>query len=130
MTDVLPLLLAFGAGLFLGGLLAGLRITGRLRSQAQRAEATVDELRKQLDMERETLLSVRQAWAEAQQARVTAETRMVDTARQLLEQKALIDHTRQELTGSFQALSGEALKQNSEAFLKLAAMSFETLHVK
>lgn len=130
MTDVLPLLLAFGAGLFLGGLLAGLWITGRLRSQAQRAEATVDELRKQLDIERETLLSVRQAWAEAQQARVTAETRMEDTARQLLEQKALIDHTRQELTGSFQALSGEALKQNSEAFLKLAAMSFETLHVK
>jgi DNA recombination protein RmuC len=55
---------------------------------------------------------------------------MEDMARQVLEQKALIDHTHQELIGSFQALSGEALKQNNEAFLKLAAVSFETLHVK
>ena len=130
MTDILPILLAFGAGLFLGGLLTGLWITGRLRSQAQRAEATVDELRKQLERERDALVSVRQAWNDVQQARVTAETRMEDMARQLLEQKALIDHTHQELIGSFQALSGEALKQNNEAFLKLAAVSFETLHVK
>jgi DNA recombination protein RmuC len=130
MTDIIPLLLVLGIGLFLGGLLMGLWITSRLRPQALRAEATVDELRKQLERERDALASVRQAWAEAQQARVTAETRMEDTARQLVEQKALIDHTRQELMGSFQALSGEALKQNSEAFLKLAAVSFETLHVK
>lgn len=101
-----------------------------MRPQAQRAEATVEELRKQLEIERDALVSIRQAWAEAQQARVTAETRMEDTARQLLEQKSSFDHTRQELMGSFQALSGEALKQNSEAFLKLAAVSFETLHVK
>ncbi len=130
MTDLFPLLLAAGAGLFLGGLLIGLWVNGRLRPQVQRAEATVDELRKQLELERDALVSIRQAWSEAQQARVTAETRMEDTARQLLEQKALIDHTRQELTGSFQALSGEALKQNNEAFLKLAAVSFETLQVK
>ncbi len=130
MTDILPILLSFGAGLFLGSLLTGLWITGRLRSQAQRAEATVDELRKQLERERDALVSVRHALNEAQQARVTAETRMEDMARQLLEQKALIDHTHQELIGSFQALSGEALKQNNEAFLKLAAVSFETLHVK
>lgn len=130
MTELHTILLAFGAGLFLGGLLTGLWITSRLRPQAQRAEATVDELRKQLEIERDALVSIRQAWAEAQQARVTAETRMEDTARQLLEQKSSFDHTRQELMGSFQALSGEALKQNSEAFLKLAAVSFETLHVK
>jgi DNA recombination protein RmuC len=90
----------------------------------------VGELRKELERERAAIESVRQAWTEAQQARVTAETRMEETARQLLEQKALIDHTRQELMGSFQALSGEALKQNNEAFLKLAAASFEALHVK
>lgn len=130
MPDTVTLVLSFGVGLVLGGLLVGLWITGRLRPQAQRAEATVDELRKQLEREQEAILSVRQAWTEAQQARVTAETRMEDTTRQLLEQKALIDHTRHELMGSFQALSGEALKQNNEAFLKLAAVSFETLHVK
>ena len=130
MTDLVPLLIAFGAGLVLGGLLAGLWITGRLRSQAQRAEATVEELRKQVELERDALVSIRQELSVVQQARVTAETRMEDTARQLADQKSLIDHTRQELAGSFQALSGEALKQNNEAFLKLAAVSFETLHVK
>lgn len=130
MTDIISLLLAFVAGLVLGGLLAGLWIISRLRPQSQRAEATVDELRKQLETERDALLSVRQAWAEAQQARVAAETRVEETARQFVEQKALIDHTRQELMGSFQALSGEALKQNNEAFLKLASVSFETLHIK
>ena len=130
MTDLTPLLLALGVGLFLGSLLSGLWITGRLRPQAQRAEATVDELRKQLETERTALIVTRQAWSEAHQARVVAETRMEDASRQLQEQKALIDHTRRELTGSFQALSGEALKQNSEAFLKLAAVSFETLHIK
>lgn len=130
MAEIPALLLACGAGLFLGSLLTGLWITGRLRSQAQRAEATVDELRRHLENEQEALLSVRQAWAEAQQARVTAEVRMEEAARQLVEQKALIDHTRLELMGSFQALSGEALKQNNEAFLRLAAVSFESLHVK
>jgi DNA recombination protein RmuC len=130
VVEIPALLFACGAGLFLGSLVTGLWIIGRLRPQAQRAEATVDELRRQLEREQEALLSVRQAWAEAQQARVTAETRMEEAARQLVEQKALIDHTRQELMGSFQALSGEALKQNNEAFLKLAAVSFESLHVK
>ncbi len=129
MTDM-PFLLAFAIGLLLGGLLTGLWVTSRLRSQAQRAEATVDELRKQLEIERDALMFLRQELSVVQQARVTAETRMEDTARQLTEQKNLLDHTRQELMGSFQALSGEALKQNSEAFLKLAAVSFETLHVK
>jgi DNA recombination protein RmuC len=130
MPDTVTLVISFGGGLALGGLLVGLWITSRLRPQAQRAEATVEELRKQVELERDALMSLRQELSVVQQARVTAETRMEDTARHLTEQKNLLDHTRQELMGSFQALSGEALKQNNEAFLKLAAVSFETLHVK
>lgn len=130
MPDTVTLVLSFGGGLVLGGLLVGLWITSRLRPQAQRAEATVEELRKQVELERGVLVSIRQELSVVQQARVTAETRIEDTARQLTEQKTLLDHTREELIGSFQALSGEALKQNNEAFLKLAAVSFETLHVK
>src|SRR6185312_9914110 len=130
MPDTVTLVVSFGGGLVLGGLLVGLWITSRLRPQAQRAEATVEELRKQVELERDALMSLRQELSVVQQARITAETRMEDTARHLTEQKNLLDHTRQELMGSFQALSGEALKQNNEAFLKLAAVSFETLHVK
>ncbi|UVT18033.1 MAG: DNA recombination protein RmuC [Nitrospira sp.] len=127
---MIPLFTGFGAGLLLGGLLVGLWVTGRLRAQSQRAEATVDELRTQLDVERAAAASLHERLSEAQRARVTAETRLEEAARQLTEQKSLIDHTRHELVESFQALSGEALKQNNEAFLKLATVSFETLHVK
>jgi len=130
MTEMIPLLTGFGAGLLLGGLLVGLWVTGRLRAQSQRAEATVDELRTQLDVERAAAASLHEKLSEAQHARITAETRLEEAARQLTEQRSLIDHTRQELVESFQALSGEALKQNNEAFLKLAAVSFETLHVR
>ena len=123
-------LIGFVTGLFLGGVVIGLWVTSRLRPLAQRAEATADELRKQVDQERTVTFSIRQELAAVQQARVAAETRIEDAARQLVEQRSLIDHTRHELIGSFQALSGEALKQNNEAFLKLAAVSFESLHVK
>ncbi|MBH0196975.1 MAG: DNA recombination protein RmuC [Nitrospira sp.] len=130
MSDFIPLLAGLAIGLLLGGLLAGLWVTSRLRAQSQRAEATVDELRRQLDRERQEEAMVRQALAEAQQARTAAETRIEDVTKQLADQTALLDQARQELLGSFQALSGEALKQNNEAFLKLAAVSFEALHVK
>ena len=130
MTDYTPFLIAFGAGLFLGSLLVGLWITSRLRPEARRAEAIVDELRKQLDSERTSVGSLRQQLAEAQQSRVAAETRTEAAVQQLADQKTLVDSTRQELIGSFQSLSSEALKHNNETFLKLAAVSFETLQVK
>ena len=129
MSEMMPLAVGIGIGL-LGGVIVALWVTGRLRAQSQRAEATVEALRTQLDREREEVSLVRRDLAEAQQARIAAETRIDDATRQLAEQKALLDHARQELIASFQALSGEALKQNNEAFLKLAAVSFEALHVK
>jgi DNA recombination protein RmuC len=130
MSEMILIAVGLGIGLLLGGLLVDLWVTSRLRAQSQRAEATVDELRKQLDLERQEGSLVRRELTEAQQARVAAETRIEDATKQLADQKALLDHARQELMGSFQALSGEALKQNNEAFLKLAAVSFESLHVK
>lgn len=130
MSEMIPLAVSLGIGLLVGGALAGLWVTTRLRAASQRAEATVDELRKQLDLDRQEGSLVRRELADVQQARVAAETRIEDATKQLTDQKILLDQARQELLGSFQALSGEALKQNNEAFLKLAAVSFEALHVK
>ena len=130
MSEMIPLAVALAIGCVFGGVLAGLWVTTRLRAQSQRAEATVDELRKQLDLERQEGALVRRELAEAQHARIAAETRIEEATKQLADQKLLLDQARQELVGSFQALSGEALKQNNEAFLKLAAVSFEALHVK
>jgi DNA recombination protein RmuC len=130
MSELIPLSIALGIGLLLGGLLTGLWITSRLRPHSQRAEATVEELRKQLDLERQDAALVRSELADSHHARVAAETRIEAATQQLTDQKELLDRTRQELTGAFQALSGEALKQNNEAFLKLAAVSFESLQNK
>ena len=130
ITDANLLFIGIGVGSLLGGLLVGLGINGRLRPQTQRAEATTQEVRTQLEQERTTVLFLRQELSQTHQARVMAETRMEETTRQLIAQKTLLEQTRQELVGSFQVLSGEALKQNNEAFLKLAAVTFETLHVK
>ncbi|MDH5253622.1 MAG: hypothetical protein OEW25_09880, partial [Nitrospira sp.] len=76
MSDVIYLAAGLTVGLLLGSLLAGVWITGRLRAQAQRAEATTDELRKQLDRERQEGALSRQALAEAQHAQTVAETRI------------------------------------------------------
>ena len=130
MSETITLMTGLGIGFLLGGALVGLWVTMRLRAQSQRAEATVDELRKQLDREREEGAALHRELAESQQARVAAETRSAETTKQLADQKTLLDQARQELVGSFQALSGEALKQNNDAFLKLAAVSFETLQAK
>lgn len=130
MNETAILVTGLGVGLLVGGSLVGLWISGRLRAQAQRAEATAEELRQQLDRQRADEATVRRELLDAQQARVAAETRLAETTTQLADQKALLDQARVELVQAFQALSGEALKQNNEAFLKLAAVSFEALQAK
>ena len=130
MSDLILPAIGLLVGLLLGGLFAGLWVGGRLRIQSQRAEATADELRRQLELDRQDRTVLRRDLAEAQQARAAAEARIEGVTKQLADQKSLLDQARQELLHSFQGLSGEALKQNNEAFLKLASVSFEALHAK
>ncbi|MBH0198864.1 MAG: DNA recombination protein RmuC [Nitrospira sp.] len=130
MSDFILLAIGLLVGLLLGGLFAGLWVGGRLRVQSQRAEATTDELRKQLDLDRQDRMVLGRELAEAQQARAAAEARIESVTKQLADERTLLDQARQELLHSFQGLSGEALRQNNEAFLKLASVSFEALHAK
>ena len=133
---------AFGLGVLVGGLLGALivgfwiaaRVRANLQGQllttgerAQRAESLADELRRQVLQDRLDLDRIRQDLSEASRARAVAETRAAEAALHLNEQMTLLGQARQELAETFQALSGEALKQNNEAFLNLARSSFETL---
>ncbi len=135
----------FGAGVlvggFLGALIVGFWIASRVRAslqaqllttgeRAQRAESLADELRRQAEQDRLDLDRIRQDLSEASQARAVAETKAGEAALHLNEQKTLLGQARQELAETFQALSGEALKQNNEAFLNLARSSFETLQAE
>ena len=135
----------FGAGVLVGGLLGalivGFWIAARVRAnvqaqllttgeRAQRAESLADELRRQVLQNCLDLDRIRQDLSEASQARAVAETRGAEVALHLNEQKTLLGQARLELAETFQALSGEALKQNNEAFLNLARSSFETLQAE
>ena len=135
----------FGAGVLVGclfgALIVGFWLTARVRAnvqaqllatgeRTQRAESLSDELRRQASQDRLDLDRVRQELSEASQARAVAETRAAEAALHLNEQKTLLGQARQELAETFQALSGEALKQNNEAFLNLARSSFETLQAE
>ena len=136
---------AFGAGFLLGGLIGalviGFWIASRMRAnaqaqvlasgeRAQRAESLAEELRRQVLQNSLDLDRIRQDLSDASQARAVAETRAAETALHLNEQKTLLVQARQELAETFQALSGEALKQNNEAFLTLARSSFATLQAE
>lgn len=128
-------------GVLLGAVIVGLWIASRVRAslqtellstgeRAQRAESLAVELRRQVEQDRSDLDRIRQELSEASHARAVAETKAVEAALHLDEQKTLLVQARQELAETFQALSGEALKQNNEAFLNLARSSFETLQAE
>lgn len=128
-------------GLVLGALVAGMWVAGRLRAKvqaefsstaerAQRAEALVGELRNHMGSDRAELDRIRLELADMTRARAVAETQAVETAKHADEQKALLAQARQELAEAFQALSGEALKHNNEAFLNLAKTAFQTLQAE
>ena len=87
----------------------------------------LEKQRAEQDAEVERL---RQAWAEAREGRTKAETRMEEVTRSLEDQKSILAQARQELHDSFQALSGQALQQNNEAFLSLARTSFAALQAE
>lgn len=129
------------AGLGVGILVTGWWVTARTQSRvhaqllesgerAQRADALAAALQQRLDDHQAEMGQLRQALTESQEGRTKAETRMEVMTRSLEDQKTLLAQARQELHDSFEALSGQALKQNNEAFLDLARTSFETLQAE
>lgn len=135
------LLIGIAVGLVVGILIAGWWVTSRVQSRvhaqllesgerAQRADASAAALRQRLEDQEAEVGQLREALAESQQGRTRAETRMEEVARSLEDQKSLLAQARQELHASFEALSGQALKENNQAFLNLARTSFATLQTE
>ncbi|HSN03737.1 MAG TPA: DNA recombination protein RmuC [Nitrospira sp.] len=139
--DVSALLLGILVGLILGAMTSGFLVSSRSSrrfqqesveqiGRAERAESLAAELRRQAEQDRVEGERLRADLALAQQARAAADTRLEEAQKNVAEQKHLLDQARQQLLESFQALSSEALKQNNQAFLNLARVSFETLQAK
>lgn len=136
MTDITALTVGGGVGILAGALVAGWWAAARLRrrfhnqvletaERAQRAEAVAVELRRHAEQERGEVADLRHALAEAQQARVAAETRLEEALKRVEEHHTTLAQAKLELTETFQALSGTALQRNNEAFLNLATATFQ-----
>lgn len=114
-----------GVGAASGAALAWWLIGARMRVGTESAlKESAERLRRTETMNEQ----LRQKLAESQTACAVAETKHDEAVRHFQEQKELIQGARRDLEASFQALSGQALKQNNEAFLQLARSAFANLH--
>ncbi|MDH4231954.1 MAG: DNA recombination protein RmuC [Nitrospirota bacterium] len=84
-------------------------VIGELRQLTRQKDADMNQLRSQLDDEKQT--------------KVEALTKLDEARRGFDEQKALIETMKKEMTDTFNALSSAALKSSSEDFLRLASES-------
>jgi DNA recombination protein RmuC len=119
------------AGVLIGGAVAWIlarahvraRLLTDLQSRESRlaaAEATVDELRKQLGQHDLDAADLRDQLATAQTQRAHAETRWEAARQNLDEQRRLLDDAQARLGETFKALSVDALRESNTAFLQLA----------
>lgn len=124
------LIIMAGAGWVFGASRARFAATSALRQQEQRtaaAEARVDEVRQQLASARADFETLRQRLSHAETARTAAETRAVETEKNLSEQKGLLDEAKVKLSDTFRSLASEALAGNNTGFLTLAEEKFRAL---
>lgn len=91
-----------------------------LRVRAARAEATAVELRRQAEALTTEAAQLRDALKREQVARATAQTRLEEADKHLLEQRRLLEDAEKRLKDTFAALSAEALRQNADAFARQA----------
>lgn len=82
-----------------------------IRGQLQRADTSIEQLRSNLDAER--------------QAKVKAETELKDANLRIEEERKTLDDAKARLTDAFKALAGDALNKSNDSFLKLAKETFD-----
>ncbi len=119
--------IALLAGLAVGGVVAWLVAAARGKALAAAAEGTVRELRAQVETAAADAAELRVRLEAETAARVKAETELAEAAKNLEEQRKLLEEAKARLTDTFKALSADALKSSSEAFLTLAKKSLEAV---
>jgi len=126
MGYALAVLVGVAAGALAVWLLTGVRLA-RAQERASAAQGSISELREQLQRAQAETQRLQGVLSGEMQARVRAQTELGEALRGAEEQKKLIEQARTALTDAFKALSHDALKSSSEAFLELAKKSFEAL---
>lgn len=124
------LLLGACAGWFWAGARLRAVITGQVLTAESSAKAAAEvnaELRRQMEQDAEELNQVREQLVREQEARVKAETTLVETKNNLEEQKQLLVVATDRLANTFKALSADALQSNNQSFLHLARQALENI---
>jgi len=128
MTEIIYLIL----GIIIGGIASWFIASSRLHKnysgqitelekKASSAEARIEELRQQHIQKESDLNNLRKELDSERQSKVEALTRLDESQKNLEEQKTLLEAMKTELTDTFNALSAAALKSSSEDFLRLAS---------
>lgn len=130
---IFSITLSMGIGLLIGVVIISGRNRGRdkivieLQAQVQSYEKLINEIRQQAGNKDEIIERIRREISSAEQAKISAETRLEEAAGNIEEQKKLLERAEEKLTTTFQALSGESLKSNNKAFVELAKETLETV---
>ncbi|MFN3480747.1 MAG: DNA recombination protein RmuC, partial [Thermodesulfovibrionales bacterium] len=98
-----------------------LRQIAEVEGRAKGAEAVVNELRQQVQQRESDINQIRTELDRERQQRVETVTRLGEAQKNLEEQKAMIELMKAELTDTFRAHASAALKSSNEDFLKLAS---------
>ncbi|MCK4358841.1 MAG: DNA recombination protein RmuC [Candidatus Cloacimonetes bacterium] len=103
------------------GLIVGIIITVLiLRGKSSLQRQLINDLKKEHSTKQEEIDILRSA-------KTVAETKFQEAQKNIEEQKQLLKKATEQLTDTFSALSANALKSNSEEFLKLAKQNLETI---
>ncbi len=134
MTEWMILLVGLAIGAGLGWAISAVRskagVGSMLRDQETRtaaAEARVEEVRQQLAAARHDFETLREDLRKTEAARVAADTRVIETERNLAEQRSLLDEAKTRLSDAFKSLAADALAGNNTGFLILAEEKFKAL---
>ncbi len=111
------------AGVLAGGVVAWVVVSARARA----GQAVAEELRGQLQSERDEMAKLQADLRAAAADRAAAEARAAAAQASLEEQKALLEDAKARLTDAFKALAAEALKSSNQDFLALAETRFAAL---
>ena len=118
-TLLVTVVLAFGAGILFGWLIASSRAS-RLRSESAAAVAQLSETRQQLTTSRAETEALRKQLIEEKTQRARAEVDAQNQRANLEEQKRLLGEAEAGLRQAFDSLASKALQQSTEQFLLLA----------
>jgi len=98
-----------------------------MKSRLNACETVLEETKQRLTEKEKATEGIRDRMESLQKDKAVAETRVEETNKKMEEQKELFNRSKEKMTETFQALSGESLKSNNKAFLELAKESLEVI---